>query len=180
MIVSVHVFYPLFCALKNISILLMTVMIAVVMLKLVMMLMMVMVLLIMVMMMMMVLMIMMRLTVMLLLLLLPVFMIATMLFLQPLVVKILIIQSLLLPLLLTAGQAIALFLLLAEVLLPGICVLNCRIIAGNELIPVRMERSSRTRCRSSARVIITIVIATATTQMIAAMVIASVEASGTG
>lgn len=173
MIVSLHVFYPLFCALKNISILLMTVMIAVVMLKLVMMLMMVMVLLVMMMMIMMVLMIVMRLTVMLLLLLLPVF-------LQPLVVKILIIQSLLLPLLLFAGQAIALFLLLAEVLLPGVCVLNCRIIAGNELIPVRMERSTRTRCRSSARVIITILIATATTEMIAAMVIASVEASGTG
>lgn len=179
MIVSVHVFYPLFCALKNISILLMTVMIAVVMLKLVMMLMMVMVLLMMMMMIMMVLMIVMRLTVMLLLLL-PVFMIAPMLFLQPLVVKILIIQSLLLPFLLFAGQAFALFLLLAEVLLPGVCVLNCRIIAGNELIPVRMERSTRTRCRSSARVIITILIATATTEMIAAMVIASVEASGTG
>lgn len=169
MIVPVHVFYPLFCALKNISILLVTVMIAMVivmMLKLVM---------VMVLLMMMVVIVVMVL----LLLLVPVFMIASKLFLQPLVVKILIVQSFLLPLLLFPCQTITLFFLLSEVFLPGIDVLDRRIIAGNKLIPLRMERFHR---RVTARVIITGLIGslTATTEMIAAMAIATVEASGTG
>lgn len=121
--------------------------------------------------------------VMMLLLLLPVFMIAPKLFLQPLVVKILIVQSFLLPLLLFAGQTIALFFLLSEVLLPRIGVLDRRIIAGNKVLPLRMV-STRGWFRScaTARIIITVLIGslTATTKMTAAMVIASVEAPGTG
>lgn len=117
------------------------------------------------------------------LLLLPVFMIAPKLFLQPLVVKILIVQSFLLPLLLFKGQTIALFFLLSEVFLPRIGVLDRRIIAGNKVLPLRMV-STRARFRScaTARIIITILIGslTATTKMTAAMVIASVEAPGTG
>lgn len=173
-IVPVHIFYPLFCALKNISILLVTVMIAMVivmMLKLVMvmMLLVVMVLLMMVMV----------IVVMVLLLLVPVFMIAAKLFLQPLIVKILIVQSFLLPFLLFPCQTITLFLLLSEVFLPGIDVLDRRIVAGNKLFPLRMERFHR---RATVRVIITGLIGslTATTKMIAVMAIASVEASGTG
>lgn len=117
------------------------------------------------------------------LLLLPVFMIAPKLFLQPLVVKILIVQSFLLPLLLFTGQTITLFFLLSEVFLPRIGVLDRRIIAGNKVLPLRMVT---TRCLfrscATARIIITILIGslTATTKMTAAMVIASVEAPGTG
>lgn len=169
MIVPVHVFYPLFCALKNISILLVTVMIAMV---IVMMLKLVMVMMVLLMMMVVIV------VMVLLLLLVPVFMIAAKLFLQPLVAKILIVQSFLLPFLLFPCQTITLFFLLPEVFLPGIDVLDRRIIAGNKLIPLRMERFHR---RVTARVIITGLIGsfTATTEMIAAMAIATVEASGT-
>lgn len=173
MIVPVHVFYPLLCALKNISILLVTVMIVMVLKLVMMVLMMLMVILLM----MMVMVIVMRLF----LLLMPLFMIAAKLFLQPLVVKILIVQSFLFPLLLFASRAITFFLLLPEVFLPRIDILDLCIIAGNELFPLRMERFRRHA--TSCVIIITISIGslTATTiTMIAAIAIASVETSGTG
>lgn len=171
MIVPVHVFYPLLCALKNISILLVTVMIVMVLKLVMMVLMMLMVILLMMMVMVIVMM----------LLLMPLFMIAAKLFLQPLVVKILIVQSFLFPLLLFAGRTITFFILLPEVFLPRIDILDLCIIAGNELFPLRMERFRRHA--TSCVIIITISIGslTATTiTMIAAIAIASVETSGTG
>lgn len=106
-------------------------------------------------------------------------MVLPILILQPLVVKILIVQPLLLALLLFAGKTITLFVLPPEEILPWIDVLDRRIIAGNELFPMRMVRPC---CDPTTTITLMVDPFTATKMTAAATAVmtASIETSGTG